>query len=75
MYKYLIVGDVPLLDTKIPMIFKAIESLTKIPSSLYADLEGVRMMMVNELGWSVYVDLVEKTDNEYVLLDVWRDYQ
>jgi len=71
MHKYLIVGDVPLVGINIPMIFKGIESPEKLP----AFFDGFRMMKVNELGWSAYVGLVEKTDNEYVLLDVWRDYQ
>ncbi len=71
MYKYLIVDNLPLVGINIPMIVKGIESPKKLP----AFFDGFRMMKVNELGWSAYVDLVEKTDDEWVLLDVWRDYQ
>lgn len=75
MHRYLIVGDIPLLHENIPAIFSAVESPVKLSTNLYDDLEGVRLKKVKEHGWNTYHEIVEMTDNEIVLLDLWKDYQ
>lgn len=75
MHRYLVVGDMPLLNENIPAIFWAVESETKLSSDLYDDLEGVRLKKVNERGWDTYHEIAAMTDNEIVLLDLWKDYQ
>lgn len=75
MHQYLIVGDIPVLHEKIPAIFGAIESEEKLARDLYDDLEGVRLKKVNEHGWDTYHEIAAMTDNEIVLLDLWKDYQ
>lgn len=75
MHRYLVVGDIPLLHEKLPAIFWAVESEEKLSSDLYDDIEGVRLKKVNDHGWNTYHEIVEMTDNEIVLLDLWKDYQ
>ncbi len=75
MYRYLVVGDIPLPHEKLPAILWSVESEVRLSSDLYDDLEGVRLKKVNEHGWNTYHKLAEMTDNPVVFLDIWKDYQ